>query len=110
MSSPAQLLVPKMLMFSSKRSSVQKAKDKQFRAFNDQHSKLLGKCGPLKKLPGVRRSKKEGLASSVIEQCVNVVDNSVDGKLREVDFVDQWQGLFSETFCGGDASPLVDNV
>ncbi|PKU60555.1 hypothetical protein MA16_Dca026269 [Dendrobium catenatum] len=110
MSSPAQRLVPKMLKFSGKKSSVQKTKDKQSRVANDQHSKLMGNFGPLQKLPVVRRRKKEGLASSVIEQCVKVIDNSVDGKLRDVDFVDQWQGVFSNFFCSGDASPLVDNA
>ncbi|PKU61054.1 hypothetical protein MA16_Dca027914 [Dendrobium catenatum] len=109
--SPAHLLAPKVLKFSDKNASVQKTNNKQSRNSIDHRTKLMGNFGPLQKLLGVRRSKKfkEEFASSSMEQCVNVIDNSVDGKLKEVDFVGQWQGVYSEFFCGGDASPLVGN-
>ncbi|PKU68319.1 hypothetical protein MA16_Dca008800 [Dendrobium catenatum] len=110
MPSPAQLLVPKELKFSDNKSGVLKDKNKKSRISKECHVKEVSLIGPLQKMPGIRRSKKlnEELVSSSIEQMVNVVDKSVDGKLKELDLVDQWQEVFSETFCGGDASSLVN--
>ncbi|PKU84709.1 hypothetical protein MA16_Dca027323 [Dendrobium catenatum] len=104
------LSLKRVLKFSGKKSCVLKEKNKRNRDFNEQRMKVMGNFSPLQKMPGIRRSLKEGLASSSNEQCVNVIDNSVDCKLKDVDFVEQWQSVFSEFFYGRDASPLVDNV
>ncbi|PKU86560.1 hypothetical protein MA16_Dca023709 [Dendrobium catenatum] len=110
--SPAHLLAPKVLKFSDAKAGVIKRKNKKARNSKECHSNEMTLIGPLQKLTGIRRSKnlKNEVASSSIEKFVNVVDKSIISKIKEVDLADQWQGVFSEVFCGGDASPLVDNV
>ncbi|PKU72930.1 hypothetical protein MA16_Dca007493 [Dendrobium catenatum] len=112
MDSPAQLLVPRALKFSDAKAGVIKGKNKKVRNSKECHTKEMTLIGPLQKFPGIRGSKnlKNEVASSSIEQFVNVVDKSIDSKLKEVEHADQWKGVFSEVFCGGDASPLVVNV
>ncbi|PKU70238.1 hypothetical protein MA16_Dca011084 [Dendrobium catenatum] len=98
--SPAQLLAPKALKFSDDKAGVLKGKNKKVRSSIECHTKEVTLIGPLQKLPGIRRSKKlkDELVLSSVEQFVNVIDKSVDSKLKEVDFVEQWKGIFSEVF------------
>ncbi|PKU61783.1 hypothetical protein MA16_Dca027965 [Dendrobium catenatum] len=110
--SPAKLLVPKALKFSADKASVFKGRNKNVRSSKDCHTKEVTLIGPLQKLPGIKRSKKlkDELASSSVEQLVNVIDKSVASNFKEEDIVEQWQEVFSDVFCSGDASPLVNNA
>ncbi|PKU61155.1 hypothetical protein MA16_Dca027464 [Dendrobium catenatum] len=90
--SPAKLLVPKALKFFADKASVFKGRNKNVRSSKEYHAKEVTLIGPLQKLSGIRRSKnlKDELASSSVEQLVNVVDKSVANNFKEEDIVEQW--------------------
>ncbi|PKU84414.1 hypothetical protein MA16_Dca002927 [Dendrobium catenatum] len=109
--SPAQLLAPRALKFSDAKAGVIKGKNKKDRDSKECHTKEMTLIVLLQKLPGRRRSKnlKNEVASSCIEQFVNVVDKSIDSKLKEVDLADQGQDVFSEVLKFSENSAEVVN-
>ncbi|XP_028549385.1 uncharacterized protein LOC114579331 [Dendrobium catenatum] len=109
--SPAQKLTPRVLHFSGTKSDVHKVKNVNTRGAKDRRMKELGCIGPLQKLPGVRRNRdrREGITPLQSELNVTIKDCSFGGRMDKK-FADQWKEVFSDVFCGGDASPLVDNV